>query len=208
MKLFATLKYHSLFASFFVATFSVVSHAQDTERKPLSLNDSPPPIAGENVNREQQIMKSMEYMLRRAQLTRSLASEHLAYIKENRGKEEIRILEDASQVMAFDLICEDEQMDRRALNQIAADTSFKIAMMAGTSSIGARLTRLASKQTVEERMELIGDISTTVLMYEIGRRRGLFDALLTDFGKKRFCAGMQTDMRNRYEEILTNIGQN
>jgi hypothetical protein len=43
-------------------------------------------------------------------------------------------------------------------------------------------------------------------MFEVGRRRGLFDALLTDFGKKRFCAGMQTDMRNRYNEIISTLG--
>lgn len=191
-----------------VASVSVASasHAQDTDRKPLSLSDSPPPISSDNELRDQQVMKSMGYMLRRAQLTRTLASEHLDYIKKNRDKEEMRALEDASQVMAFNLICEDEEMDVKALNQIAADTSFKIAMMAGTSSIGQQLTSIARKQTVEERMELIGDISTTVLMYEIGRRRGLFDALLTDFGQKRFCAGMQTDMRTRYKEIIASLG--
>jgi len=183
-----------------------VANAQEAERKPLSLSDSPPPITSDSQIREQQVMKSMEYMLRRAQLTRTLASEHLEYIKANRETEEIRTLEDASQVMAFNLICSDEEMDSRELNQIAADTSFKIAMMAGTSSIGQQLTQLARKQTVEERMELIGDVSTAVLMYEIGRRRGLFDALLTDFGKKRFCAGMQTDMRTRYKEIIASLG--
>jgi len=155
---------------------------------------------------QEQILKSMEYMLRRAQLTRTLAAEHLRYIKDNRDKAEIRLIEDASQVMAFDLICDDEKMDGRELNQIAADTSFKIAMMAGNSTIAPRLARHAQKQTIEQRMELIGDISTTVLMYEVGRRRGLFDALLTDFGKKRFCAGMQTDMRTRYNEIIANLG--
>ena len=185
---------------------SSIASAQDTEKKPLSLSDSPPPIASDTAIRQQQVMKSMEYMLRRAQLTRTLASEHLDYIKKNRDHDEIRALEDASQVMAFNLICEDEKMDAKDLNQIAADTSFKIAMMAGTSSIGQQLTQLARKQTVEERMELIGDVSTTVLMYEIGRRRGLFDALLTDFGKKRFCAGMQTDMRTRYKEIIASLG--
>jgi len=182
------------------------AYAQDTDRKPLSLSDSPPPISSDTELRDQQVMKSMGYMLRRAQLTRTLASEHLDYIKKNRDRDEMRALEDASQVMAFNLICEDEEMDAKALNQIAADTSFKIAMMAGTSSIGRQLTNIARKQTVEERMELIGDISTTVLMYEIGRRRGLFDALLTDFGQKRFCAGMQTDMRTRYKEIVASLG--
>jgi len=190
--------------------FSSLATAQDAATKPLSLDNPPNAIAPEvgvsEADRQQQIMKSMEYMLRRAQLTRTLAAEHLQYIKKNRDKAEVRLMEDASQVMAFDLICEDEKMDGRALNQIAADTSFKIAMMAGRSTIGARLTKLAAKQTIEERMELIGDIATTVLMFEVGRRRGLFDALLTDFGKKRFCAGMQTDMRTRYNEIIAGLG--
>jgi len=179
-----------------VVVFSVVSFAQDT-----SSNSNPRSAEDQN-----KILKSMEYMLRRAQLTRTLAAEHLLYIEQNRDKAEIRMMEDASQVMAFDLICEDEKMDSHNLNQIAADTSFKIAMMAGNSTIAPRLSSVTKKQTVEERMELIGDIATTVLMYEIGRRRGLFDALLTDFGKKRFCAGMQTDMRTRYNEIIAGLG--
>jgi len=156
--------------------------------------------------RQAQIMRSMQMMLERAQLTRTLAAQHLEFIKNNRDQTEIRLIEDAAQVMAFDLICDDDKMNPADLNQIAADTSFRIAMMAGTSSISTTLTRLAQKQSVQERMELIGDISTTVLMFEVGRRRGLFDALLTDFGKKRFCAGMQTDMRNRYNEIISTLG--
>ena len=163
---------------------------------PVRAQDAAPQSA-----EQKQILKSMQHMLRRAQTSRTLAAEHIKYIKSTDDAEAIRLLEDASQVMAFHLICEDETMDSRDLNQIAADVSFKIAMMAGNSTIAPRLTRMAQKQSVEQRMELIGDISTTVLMYEIGRRRGLFDALLTDFGQKRFCAGMQTDMRTRYDEL-------
>lgn len=155
---------------------------------------------------QQKILKSIDHMLRRAELTRSLAAEHLEYIKSNRDKAETRLLEDASQVMAFDLICDDEKMDYQSLNQIAADASYKIGMMAGNSTIAGRLREISKTKSVEERMELIGDVATTVLMYEIGRRRGLFDALLTDFGKKRFCAGMQTDMRTRFNEMITGLG--
>lgn len=194
------------------ASSSAFASMQDnTPAAAQSKPSARPSPAGQQADiptQEQQdkIYKSMEYMLRRAELTRTLAAEHLLYIKNDRNKEDTRILEDASQVMAFDLICDDETIESRALNQIAADTSFKIAMMAGKSTIGPRLTRLASKQSVDERMALIGDIATTVLMYEIGRRRGLFDALLTDFGKKRFCAGMQTDMRTRYKEMNAALG--
>ncbi|MFC3053597.1 hypothetical protein [Kordiimonas pumila] len=152
------------------------------------------------------IRKSIEHMLKRAQLTRTLAAEHLIYIKENRDTAIIRLIEDATQVMAFNLICEDEKIEARELNQIAADVSFKVAMMAGNSSISEQLARIASQQTVNERMELIGDISTTVLMFEVGRRRGLFDALMTDFGKPRFCSGMEGDMRTRYNALVTGLG--
>jgi hypothetical protein len=168
---------------------------------------APPQALSPEAAREQQFLKSMQYMLRRAQLTRTLAAEHLIYIKSQPDRDENRVIDDASQVMAFQLICDDETIDTAALNQIAADVSFKVAMMSGKSTIGQKLARIAKKQTVEDRMELIGDISTTVLMYEVGRRRGLFDALLTDFGKKRFCSGMQTDMRTRYKDYITALGE-
>lgn len=197
MKLFLVLFLKIALATIFLAPASVLS--QDTEAPSVAQQPS-------EADRQEQIMRSMQMMLERAQLTRTLAAEHLAYIKSHRDQTDIRLIEDASQVMAFDLICEDDKMEARDLNQIAADTSFKIAMMAGTSTIGARLTRIAQKQTVKERMHLIGDIATTVLMFEVGRRRGLFDALLTDFGQKRFCAGMQTDMRNRYNDIIATLG--
>jgi len=188
------------------ALLAVSAHAQEASVPQANTQDET-----QSSNREpsaaerEQILKSMDYMLRRAQMTRSLATAHLEYIKETRGKEELQLLEDASQVMAFHQICEDQEMDKKQLNQIAADSSFKIAMMAGNSTIGPRLARLAQKQSVDERMELIGDVATTVLMYEIGRRRGLFDALLTDFGKQRFCAGMQADMRTRYQAMSAKL---
>ncbi|MBL4836191.1 MAG: hypothetical protein JKY34_01325 [Kordiimonadaceae bacterium] len=154
---------------------------------------------------DEDVQKSISYMLRRAQLTRMLAAEHIAYLKNHRDTAAIRLMEDASQVMAFDLVCADEKIQSKMLNQIAADTSFKIAMMAGKSTISERLARISAKQIVNRRMELIGDIATTVLMFEIGRRRGLFDALVTDFGTKRFCAGMRKDMRARYNDLASNL---
>ena len=154
---------------------------------------------------DEDVQKSISYMLRRAQLTRMLAAEHIAYLKAHRDTAAIRLMEDASQVMAFDLVCADEKIQPKMLNQIAADTSFKIAMMAGKSTISERLARISAKQTIHRRMELIGDIATTVLMFEIGRRRGLFDALVTDFGTKRFCAGMRKDMRARYNDLASNL---
>lgn len=196
MNLFPTLKKVSV-ASALCAALSLSIEAQDS-----STQQADPQAA-----QQEQVMKSMQYMLRRAHLTRTLAAEHLKYIKESREEGETKALDNASQVLAFNLICEDEEMDRRTLNQVAADSSLKIAMMAGNSTIAPQLKNIAQKQSVEERMELIGDIATTVLMFEIGRRSGLFDALLTDFGKKRFCSGMQTDMRNRYKMIVDNLGQ-
>jgi len=188
--------------SILIAVTTSISFAAPAQEAPATGNAQSSAQSAE----QQQIARSMNYMLRRAELTRTLAAQHLEYIMSNRENSKIRLIEDASQVMAFDLICEDDQIDGKSLNQIAADITFRIAMLAGKSTIAPRLTELARKQTVEERMALIGDISTTVLMFEIGRRRGLFDALLTDFGQKRFCAGMRTDMRTRFNEMITSIG--
>lgn len=155
---------------------------------------------------DEHVQRSIQYMLERAQLTRTLATEHLKYLKDNRTSPDIRLMEDASQVMAFDLVCTDEKIEKKTLNHIAAETSFKIAMLAGESTISERLARITDRQTVPARMELVGDIATTVLMFEVGRRRGLFDALVTDFGAKRFCSGMRADMRTRYNDLASNLG--
>lgn len=152
------------------------------------------------------VQRSIQYMLERAQLTRTLASEHLTYMQQNRTSAEIRLMEDASQVMAFNLLCNDEKIEKKTIGHIAADTSFRIAMLAGESTISERLARITEQQEVDRRMELIGDMATTVLMFEVGRRKGMFDALVTDFGAKRFCAGMQDDMRSRYNDLASNLG--
>ncbi|MBL4639179.1 MAG: hypothetical protein JKY57_01485 [Kordiimonadaceae bacterium] len=154
---------------------------------------------------DESVQRSVGYMLKRAQLTRTLATEYLEYLYEHRDNSNMRLMEDAAQVMAFDLVCEDEKIQTKVINNIATDTSFRLAMMAGESAISERLARITAKQSVNDRMELVGDIATTVFMYEIGRRRGLYDALVTDYGTKRFCAGMVKDMRNRYNDLASNL---
>jgi len=156
---------------------------------------------------DKDVQRSIQYMLERAQFIRTLAAEHLVYLNSNRQSADIRLMEDAAQVMAFDLVCEDEKIEAKILNNIAADTSFKIAMMAGNSSISDQLAKITATQSIHERMDLVGSIATTVLMFKIGRRRGLFDALISDYGVKRFCAGMQADMRTRYNDLASNLGE-
>lgn len=179
----------------FAAIIATDTHAQVSED-----NSDAPDFDDPNVQ------NAIQYMLERAQLTRSLATEHLTYMQKNRASAEIRLMEDASQVMAFNILCEDEKIEEKTINHIAADTSFRIAMLAGDSTISTQLARITESQPVSRRMELIGDMATTVLMFEVGRRKGMFDALVTDFGVKRFCAGMQDDMRTRYNALASNLG--
>ncbi|MEX0297427.1 MAG: hypothetical protein AB3N28_00035, partial [Kordiimonas sp.] len=183
-------------------TIATTVQAQDSQTNPSETEqqDDAPDFNDPNVQR------SIQYMLERAQLTRTFAEEHLSFLKENRTSPEIRQMEDASQVMAFNRVCSDEKIDKKTINHIAADTSFRIAMLAGESTISERLARITASQTVNKRMELVGDIATTVLMFEVGRRQGLFEALVNDFGVKRFCTGMQDDMRTRYNDLASNLG--
>jgi hypothetical protein len=187
-----------------IGLYLVAANASYAQQAPLKPNEQSPAAPK---SQQDQMDDYIKVMLRRAQTTRLLAAEHLQFIKSNRDQTIIRNIEDASQVMAYDLVCEDDKLDSKTLNQIATTTSYEIAVLMEASTIAPRLTRIARNQKVNERMELMGDIATTVLMFEIGRRRGLFDALLTDFGKKRFCAGMQMDMRTRYNEITSTIGE-
>ncbi|PCI63805.1 MAG: hypothetical protein COB37_04255 [Kordiimonadales bacterium] len=154
------------------------------------------------------VEQKSSYIARRAQLVRILAAQHLAYLKANRELSDIRLIEDSSQVLAYDLICNTADMDPQKLGRIANDASYIIAKLAANeSTLAARLGRMGQNQSVDGRLELLGDISATVLMYEIGRRRGLFDALLTDFGTKRFCMGMRADMRTRYNEMVSDLAE-
>lgn len=156
---------------------------------------------------DEDFQKSVQHMLNRAQMTRALAAEHLVYIRNNSKDSTVHQIDEASQVMAYNLICSDEKIDAKTLNQIATGTSFQIAMLTGKSTIGDKLMKVGAQKTVNERMELIGDIATSVLMFEVGRRRGLYDALLTDYGEKRFCDGLRDDTRARYNTLIADFNE-
>ena len=150
----------------------------------------------------EQYAKSMNFMLRRAKLVRTLAAEHLVYIAENASDPELHIVEEASQVVAYDLVCENGQFDPVALDQMTTESTYRIAIVAGQSPVAATLTELGQRQTIPERMSLLGDLASTVFMFQVGRRRGLFDSLITDFGMDKFCTGMRANMRARYDSIV------
>lgn len=163
------------------------------------------PLTEEEVR--EQFTRSMTYMLRRAKLTRTLAAEHLLYLSSNGEIPEMHLVEEASQVIAFDLVCSDAILKPDMLDEIATSSSYRIAAQVGTSPIAPKLADLAREQTVQERMDLLGDVSTTVFMFQVGRRRGLFDSLITDFGEQRFCDGMRANMRERYYLLTDGAGQ-
>ena len=160
----------------------------------------PRPMTEEEIR--EQYAKSMNFMLRRAKLVRTLAAEHLVYIAQNAADPELHIVEEASQVVAYDLVCENGQFDPIALDQMTTESTYRIAIAAGQSPIAATLTELGQRQTIPERMSLLGDLASTVFMFQVGRRRGLFDSLITDFGMDKFCTGMRANMRARYDSIV------
>ena len=172
-------------------TPAVAQEAPATESTPQAADD--------------QALRSMSFVVQRAEIVRLLAAEHLSFLNSNRDKAEFHLLEEASQVMAYNLVCEDEAVDVAALNDIAAQTTLKVAMLVDQSPAGDTLRSLTEKYRPEDRLILIADMSSTVLMFKIGRRRGLFDALLTDFGAKRFCAGMGANMRDRFNSLVSEL---
>lgn len=200
------------------AFFSPASHAQE-EQSPelqetlratskLAVDDKNTGTKTEQKTEaeiREQYEKSMTYMLRRAKLVRTLAAQHILYLGENAGEPELKMLEDATQVVAFDLVCSDDTFDPNVLDQLATESSYLIAAQTPASPIAATLSDIAAGQTVQERMNLLGDISTTVFMFQVGRRRGLFDSLMTDFGKTKFCDGLRGNIRESYT-ALTNGG--
>ncbi len=157
-------------------------------------------------NEQERALQSMQFMLQRAEIVRMLAAEHLQYLNENRNQSAFHLLEEASQVMAYNLICADDAMDVRTLNTIAAKSTLQVATLINQSPINTKITDIMGALNERDRLILMGDISTTVVMFKIGRRRGLFDALLTDFGAKRFCSGMGNDMRRRYNGLVAGLG--
>jgi hypothetical protein len=168
-----------------------------------------PQTAGAAPATEEEIRKqyarSMTFMLQRAKLTRSLAAQHEQFLNDNAVEADMHLIEDASQVMAFDMVCSDETMTPESLDQIATATSYRIAVTAGRSPIVETLNELGQRQTVRERMNLLGDVSSTVFMFKVGRRRGLFDSMIADFGEKKFCNGMRANMRDRYNTLNTEV---
>jgi hypothetical protein len=156
---------------------------------------------------KERALEGMGFMLQRAEFVRLLAAEHLGYLNANRDKAAFFTLEEASQVMAYNLICEDEAMEPRQLNTIAAQTTLQVSLLMDASPAGKTMAEAMERMNPAERLSLVADVSTAVLMFKIGRRRGLFDALLTDFGNKRFCSGMGADMRRRYNGLVANLPQ-
>ena len=117
----------------------------------------------------------------------------------------MHLIEEASQVIAFDLVCTDEITTNKGLHHVATESTYKIAALAGKSPIVEKLSELGQQQAIRERMNMLGDIATTVFMYQVGRRRGLFDSLIADFGETKFCDGMRDNMRDRYNTLTANM---
>ena len=151
----------------------------------------------------QQYEQSMTYMLKRAKLMRTLAAQHIVYLGENAEEPELHLVEEASQVVAFDLVCSDDTFDPALLDQMATESNYRIAIQAANSPIAETLTDIGREQSIQERMNLLGDVATTVFMFQVGRRRGLFDSLMTYFGKTKFCDGLRPNMRERYVTLTS-----
>ncbi len=187
--------------AFTISLFTLLLWGPSANAQPAQTAPVPPQQMTEEEIREQ-YAKSMNFMLRRAKLVRTLAAEHLVYIAENATDPELHIVEEASQVVAYDLVCENGQFDPVALDQMTTESTYRIAISAGKSPIAGTLTELGQRQTIPERMSLLGDLASTVFMFQVGRRRGLFDSLITDFGMDKFCSGMRTNMRQRYDSLV------
>ncbi|WP_286828072.1 MULTISPECIES: hypothetical protein [Kordiimonas] len=156
-------------------------------------------------SQQDQTVRSIQYLLKRAELVRMLSAQHLIYIDDNRDKDELHLMDDAAQVMAFSLVCQDPSFDPATLNKIAAESTLQIALKVEGSPIEEAITDAMGELQGKDRITLIADVSSNVLMFKIGRRRGLFDALLTDFGTARFCKGMGSNMRARYQGLATHF---
>lgn len=193
------MRYLTLAFSFYLSCAPFFTPSVDAQEA------GPAPSAPTQMTEEEireQYAKSMNFMLRRAKLVRSLAAEHLVYIAKNAADPQLHIVEEASQVVAYDLVCENDQFDPAVLDQMTTESTYRIAIAAGKSPIAATLTELGQRQSIPERMSLLGDMAATVFMFQVGRRRGLFDSLITDFGTDKFCTGMSTNMRQRYDSIV------
>ena len=184
---------------FLSAAFVPAVYGQDQSAPAPQPPGQDEPLSEEEIR--EQYAKSITYMLRRAKLARSLAAEHLLFLGENADRPELHLVEEASQVIAFDLVCSDGSLDPARLDQLATESSYRIAVQASRSPIAGKLAELGQQQSVQARMNLLGDVATTVFMFQVGRRRGLFDSLITDFGREKFCNGMRTNIRERYDSL-------
>lgn len=193
------MRYSAFVITFFLAFPLLLAPSTGAQQAPQTPAEARP-MTEEEVR--EQYAKSMNFMLRRAKLVRTLAAEHLVYIAENASQPEFHIVEEASQVVAYDLVCDNGQFDPAALDQMTTESTYRIAIAAGKSPIAETLTELGQRQTIPERMSLLGDMASTVFMFQVGRRRGLFDSLITDFGMSKFCSGMRANMRQRYDSIV------
>lgn len=146
-------------------------------------------------------LKAVQLMLQRAELLRFLAAEHIAYLASIEDLRTKQLMDDAAQVMAYNIVCNDKALDPARLNQIAAETTLQIALLIDKSPINTRISDIMGSLSGPDRMILVADVASAALMFKVGRRRGLFDALLTDFGTDRFCKGMGANMRSRYHSL-------
>lgn len=164
----------------------------------LLVGQPPAPVAALD---EQTRLKAMEFMLQRAELVRFLAAEHIAYLGNSDDMRTKQLLDNAAQVLAYNIVCNDDALDPATLNLIAAESTLQIALKIDSSPINKQISDVMGQLTGPDRMMLVADVSSAVLLFKVGRRRGLFDALLTDFGTDRFCKGMGANMRGRYHAL-------
>ncbi len=174
-----------------------------TEQKPDQQPAQKPTPPKTEAELRAQYEKSMTYMLQRAKLVRTLAAQHVVFLAENADAPELHLVEEASQVVAFDLVCSDDTFEPKVLDQLATESNYRIAVQAAKSPIAGTLNDIGRQQSITERMNLLGDVATTVFMFNVGRRRGLFDSLMTDFGKVKFCDGLRGNMRERYNTLTS-----
>ncbi len=188
-------------AALLLVTGTGATQAQPEQETVVPTTPAPNATPMTDQEMRDQYAKSMTYMLRRAKLVRTLAAQHMVYINENAAKPSLHLVEEASQVVAYDLVCDGNNFDPAALDQMATESTYRIAVEAGQSPIAAPLREIGSTQPIQARMDLLGDVSSSVFLFQVGRRRGLFDSLITDFGLEKFCNGMRANMRERYDSI-------
>ena len=133
------------------AIFSVKTAAQQTE----SPAEDPPKTELTEEQLRERYEQSMSYLLRRADLARALAAELLVHMDENAAAPEIHLIEEAGQVLAYDVVCGDDIINAKGLQHIATASTYKIAVVAGRSPIVAKLSEIGQQQPIRDRIEPI-----------------------------------------------------